>query len=270
MTTFESMRRKMVDEQIAARGVRDARVLEAMGSVPRESFLPAEFAEHAYADRPLPIGHGQTISQPYIVALMLEALDLGDEDRVLEVGTGSGYAAAIASRIAGQVYTVERHRSLAAGARCRFRELGYTNVEVRHGDGTTGWPEHARYDGIAVAAGGPQVPPALHEQIAPGGRLVMPVGTDPRRQHLVRETRVSEAGFRTQSLGTVRFVPLIGAAGWSEEQGTDRFREHGDRRLFAAANDVSPVPTRPAHCPMISTGKTSSLGARQRRSVQTW
>lgn len=200
----------MVRRQIARRGVSDARVLEAMATVPRERFVAPHLASRAYYDRPLPILEGQTVSQPYIVALMAEALELSASDRVLEVGAGCGYAAAVLARVAGAVFTVERHASLAREARDRLAELGYRNVRVRHGDGTEGWPEHAPYDAVAVAAGGPRVPPALRDQLRPGGRLVIPLG-DADGQRLVRERRGADGSFAQEELGRVRFVPLVGA-----------------------------------------------------------
>ncbi|MCO5296306.1 MAG: protein-L-isoaspartate(D-aspartate) O-methyltransferase [Fimbriimonadaceae bacterium] len=208
-------REAMVDRQIWARGIRGAALLRAFREVPREAFVPEEFAAEAYADAPLPIGEGQTISQPYIVALMIEALELHSGARVLEIGTGSGYAAAILSHLAAEVYTVERHGSLATDAAALFEELGYGNVHVLHGDGTLGWPEHAPFDAILVSAGGPEVPPApLLEQLAEGGRLVVPVGST-RTQELIRLRRCG-GRFSREPLGAVRFVPLIGAEGWPE------------------------------------------------------
>ena len=211
-------RREMVDRQIAGRGITDRAVQDAMRTVPREAFVPEAQAEFAYDDTPLPIEEEQTISQPYIVALMASALELSPHDRVLEVGAGSGYAAAVLSRIAAAVYAIERHAVLAELARRRLSELGYDNVEIRHGDGTMGWLEHAPYDGIAVAAGGPSVPETLRQQLAVGGRLVIPVGTTPRDQQLIRVTRTSERDYRHESLGAVRFVPLIGAQGWADAE----------------------------------------------------
>lgn len=208
-------RRTMVERQIANRGIRDIAVLEAMEMVPRERFMSEELAEFAYEDSPLPIEREQTISQPYIVALMTELLHLKRTDKVLEIGTGSGYAAAILGQVAAEVYTVERHGELVAVARKRFEELGYTNIHVLHGDGTLGWPEHAPYDGIVVAAGGPSVPQALLDQLAIGGRLVIPVGEDLRTQRLLRITRVSAEDFHREDLGGVRFVQLIGEQGWA-------------------------------------------------------
>ncbi|HEX6863238.1 MAG TPA: protein-L-isoaspartate(D-aspartate) O-methyltransferase, partial [Thermoanaerobaculia bacterium] len=210
---FESRRLEMVDTQIARRGVRDRWVLEALRSVPRERFVPERLAELAYEDTPLPIANEQTISQPYVVALMAEALELSPRDRVLEIGAGSGYAAAVLGRVAGEVWAVERHESLAREAAERLAALGYDNVHVVFGDGTLGWPEHAPYDAIGVAAGGPKVPQALLDQLAPGGRLVIPVGPDPRAQSLMRVRRTEE-GIVREDLGAVRFVPLIGEQGW--------------------------------------------------------
>jgi protein-L-isoaspartate(D-aspartate) O-methyltransferase len=204
----------MVDEQIAGRGVKDPAVLQAMRTVPRESFVGEHQACYAYEDRPLPIGEGQTISQPYIVARMCEALRVHPADRVLEIGTGSGYAAAVLSVLAAEVYTIERVESLARSARLRLSNLGYANVHVRHGDGSLGWPEHAAYDVIAVTASGPEVPRSLLSQLAIGGRLVMPVGAAPRWQTLVRVTRTGSDTYDHDTLEEVAFVPLIGVAGW--------------------------------------------------------
>ncbi len=216
MVTPTAAREEMVRAHLAARGIRDPAVLDAMRTVPREAFLPTELVEFAYEDAPLPIAQGQTISQPYIVALMAEALALQPGDRVLEIGTGSGYAAAVLGRIAREVYTVERHAELAATAAARLRDAGFHNVVVQHGDGTLGLPAHAPYDAIVVAAGGPSVPPALCEQLAIGGRLVVPVGEDRDLQELVRVTRRADGGFDRETLGGVRFVPLIGVQGWDE------------------------------------------------------
>jgi protein-L-isoaspartate(D-aspartate) O-methyltransferase len=224
MSDFRAARERMVRGQIAARGIRDRAVLEAMASVPREAFLPPQLTEFAYEDAPLPIAQGQTISQPYIVALMTAALELKPGDRVLEIGTGSGYAAAVLGRVAREVYTVERHGELAATAANRLRELGFDNVHVLHGDGTLGWAAHAPYDAIVVAAGGPQVPPALVKQLAVGGRLVIPIGEDRGLQALTRVTRQADGTLRREDLGDVRFVPLIGAQGWDETAWTGRAR----------------------------------------------
>lgn len=207
-------REAMVATQIAARGVVDPRVLDAMRRVPREAFLPAAQAEQAYADNPLPIEAGQTISQPYIVALMAEAAQIKPGDRVLEVGTGSGYAAAILAELAAEVYTIERHAELAEVAATRLADRPH--VQVLHGDGTLGWPEHAPFDAIVVAAGGPDAPRALLDQLAIGGRLVIPIGATVREQSLLRITRTSAKRYERDDLGAVRFVPLIGSQGWQE------------------------------------------------------
>jgi protein-L-isoaspartate(D-aspartate) O-methyltransferase len=213
---FVGMRETMVQTQIAARGVRDPRVLNAVRTVPREAFVPERLRPFAYEDGPLPIGEGQTISQPYIVAVMTEAAQPKPGDRALEIGTGSGYGAAVLARIAAEVYTVERLASLAESARRRFGELGYHNVHVLLGDGTLGWPEHAPYDAIVVTAGGPKVPPALLDQLAVGGRLVMPIGSQSRFQRLVRVVRRGADKYDHEELEEVAFVPLIGAEGWPE------------------------------------------------------
>lgn len=217
--SFPELRADMVKRHIAARGVRDELVLEAMGKVPREMFLPEELREFAYEDSPLPIAGEQTISQPYIVAFMAEALMLKGGEKVLEIGAGSGYAAAVLSEIAANVYTVERLGPLAKKAAVTLADLGYDNVHVLHGDGTKGWPEHAPYDAIVVAAGGPQVPKALKEQLKIGGRLVIPVGADQHSQELVRVIRVSKDEYRNEDIADVRFVPLIGEEGWATAKG---------------------------------------------------
>ena len=214
MTDYPEQRERMVRCQIAGRGVRSQKVLEAMRKVPRERFLPQGQGVWAYDDAPLPIGDGQTISQPFIVAYMTEALALEGGEKVLEIGTGSGYAAAVLAEIAADVFTIERIEALATMAGTVLDDLGYANVHVRHGDGTLGWPEQAPFDGIVVTAGGPDVPDTLQHQLKIGGRLVMPVGETTWYQELVRVTRVGEAEFRTEDLVPVRFVPLIGEEGW--------------------------------------------------------
>jgi protein-L-isoaspartate(D-aspartate) O-methyltransferase len=216
----DAERQRMVDRQIAARGIRDARVLAAMSRVPREKFLREGLAEFAYKDTPLPIESDQTISQPYIVAYMAEALGLKGGEKVLEIGTGSGYAAAVLAEMAGEVYTVERYENLASSAAERLERLGYRNAHVLHGDGTRGWPEHAPYDAIVVAAGGPEVPASLREQLAIGGRLVIPVGPSVRSQRLVRVTRRAPHDYDEEELIAVAFVPLVGEEGW--EEGAER------------------------------------------------
>ncbi len=209
-------RAAMVRRQIAGRGIAAGEVLDAVGRVPRERFVPEAMQEFAYEDSPLPIGHGQTISQPYIVALMVEHLNLKGGERVLEVGTGAGYAAAVLAEIAGEVVTIERHQALADLARRNLAEAGYTNVTVIHGDGTLGCAERAPFDGIVVAAGGPRVPESLRRQLSIGGRLVIPVGETLHLQTLMRITRTGEDTFEEEDLDAVRFVPLIGDAGWRD------------------------------------------------------
>ena len=213
-TRKEEARAVMIREDLLGRGIKDAAVLRAMREVPREAFIAPELAAHAYDDRPLPIDEEQTISQPYIVAYMTEALELTPSDRVLEIGTGSGYAAAVLSRIVTTVYSVERLAKLATNARERLAELGYSNIIVHEGDGTLGWPEHAPYDAIVVTAGAPKLPEPLLAQLAIGGRLVIPVGPTSFLQMLVRVRRLDENDYRSEELCPVRFVPLIGAAGW--------------------------------------------------------
>jgi protein-L-isoaspartate(D-aspartate) O-methyltransferase len=210
-------RERMVNVQLVGRGIRDSHVLDAMRQVPREAFVDRGYEEFAYEDGPLPIGEGQTISQPYIVALMIEAAELQPGDRVLEVGAGSGYAAAVMSRIAARVYAIERHTELGQTARRRIEKLGYDNVELRIDDGTRGWPEAAPFDAILVAASGPAVPQALKDQLAIDGRLIIPVGQQPFGQTLRKITRTSEMEYEEESLGGVAFVPLIGEHGWSED-----------------------------------------------------
>jgi protein-L-isoaspartate(D-aspartate) O-methyltransferase len=217
MPDLSRARTRMVDIQIARRGVRDRHVLDAMRRVPRDAFVEPGFEEFAYEDGPLPIGEGQTISQPYVVALMIEAAEVQPGERVLEVGAGSGYAAAVLSQIAGQVYAIERHATLAEGAERRLGKLGYDNVQLRVGDGTKGWPEAAPFDAILVSAGGPDVPQALKEQLAIGGRLVIPVGAEERQQKLLRITRTAADAYEEEDLGGVAFVPLIGEQGWAED-----------------------------------------------------
>ena len=199
----------MVRRDIKGRGISDTRVLAAMAAVPREAFVGPRQTRRAYADGPLPIGEGQTISQPYVVAWMAEAAEVAPGDRVLEVGTGSGYAAAVLGRLAKTVHTVERHAALAKDAARRLRELGCDNVSVRHGDGSEGWSEHAPYDAIVVAAASPEIPGALREQLHTGGRLVIPVGGRWSIQRLIRERRAESGEFTREELGAVRFVPLV-------------------------------------------------------------
>ena len=236
-TDFSRLRYEMVEKTIADRGVRSELVLNAIRSVPREAFLPEQLREFAYEDAPLPIEADQTISQPYIVAFMTEALGLEGGESVLEIGAGSGYAAAVLSRIAGEVYTVERIGQLAEKAASTLADLGYHNVHVLHGDGTKGWPEHAPYDGIIVAAGGPSVPESLKEQLKISGRLVIPVGRDPRVQELVRVTRISENEYKQEDLADVRFVPLIGEQGWAPTE-RERRPYRAERPFTPAAREI--------------------------------
>jgi protein-L-isoaspartate(D-aspartate) O-methyltransferase len=202
-------RRRMVEEQLAARGIEDARVLAAMGKVPRHALVPRDVRAQAYADSPLPIGEGQTISQPYIVAYMTEQLGLKGGERVLEVGTGSGYQAAILGELAAEVYTIEIVPALARRAAADLARLGYHNVVVREGDGYRGWPEKAPFDAILVTAAPPEVPAPLIDQLKPGGRLVLPVGEDFQELLLVSK---DGQGVRRQRLLPVRFVPMTGEA----------------------------------------------------------
>ena len=204
-------RRAMVDRQLRPRGISDPRVLQAMGAVPRHVFVPAALAASAYADTPLPIGLRQTISQPYIVAYMTEAAALGPGARVLEIGTGSGYQAAVLAEVAARVYTIEIVPELAAAARERLAALGYDNVEVRHGDGYRGWPEEAPFDAVVVTAAPDHVPPALVEQLAAGARLVIPVGPDGALQAMTIVTKEAD-GAATERTFPVRFVPMTGEA----------------------------------------------------------
>ena len=218
MTKSEQDRKRMVAEQIHARGVRDAQVLKAMGRVRREAFVPEQSRKLAYADRPLQIAEGQTISQPYIVAYMVEALALKGGEKVLEIGAGSGYAAAVLAEIASEVYTIERIGQLAEKAASHLIDEGYDNVHVLHSDGTRGWDEHAPFDAILVSAGAPEIPETLKSQLTTGGRMVVPVGSDYRAQELVRITRREKGQFDREDLADVRFVPLIGEEGWGEEE----------------------------------------------------
>jgi protein-L-isoaspartate(D-aspartate) O-methyltransferase len=207
--TEKARREAMVRDQIERRGVRDPRVLAAMRAVPRHAFVPSALRAEAYEDEPLPIGHGQTISQPYIVALMTELARLDAGAKVLEIGTGSGYQAAVLACVAREVYSIEILAPLAETAATRLRELGYSNVEVRAGDGYRGWPDEAPFDAILLTAAPTRIPPALLEQLAPGGRLVAPVGD--RDQDLVVVTR-TESGFVERVVLPVRFVPMTGEA----------------------------------------------------------
>lgn len=219
--SVDDLRHRMVERQLVRRGISDPLVLKAMRKVPRHLFVSQTMAQFAYEDTPLPIGSRQTISQPYIVALMTEALGLKGGERVLEIGTGSGYAAAVMAEIVAKVYTIERIEDLAAHARVTLNSLGYDNVEVICGDGSLGWLDAAPYDGIVVTAGGPEVPPALKTQLAVGGRLVIPVEAEDDFQELLRLTRSGGHTYGTVDLGDVRFVPLIGEQGWHSGRKND-------------------------------------------------
>jgi protein-L-isoaspartate(D-aspartate) O-methyltransferase len=209
---YSGLRSNMVKHQIAARGVKDPRVLEAMSRVPRHLFVPAGLAERAYEDSPLPIGEGQTISQPYMVAWMTELLEVGEEDRVLEIGTGSGYQAAILCELAAEVISIEKYPDLAREAGERLRSLGYGNITIQVRDGTLGWPQQAPYNGIMVTAGAPSVPQPLLEQLADGGRLVIPVG--PSGMQMLNLIRREGNAYKASEEGTCVFVPLVGKLGW--------------------------------------------------------
>jgi protein-L-isoaspartate(D-aspartate) O-methyltransferase len=219
MPDFAKARDNMVERQVAARGIVDRSLLEAMRVVPREAFVPEHLVEFAYQDSPLPIEADQTISQPYIVALMIEAAEVAPGDKVLEIGAGSGYAAAVMGRIAREVLAIERHGELARIAGERMARLGYDNVDVLEGDGTEGLPNEAPFDAILAAASGSHVPDVLLRQLAIGGRLVMPVGEPDSVQTLVKVTRISEDEYEEENFGPVRFVPLIGAHGWEDGSG---------------------------------------------------
>jgi protein-L-isoaspartate(D-aspartate) O-methyltransferase len=219
MGDFATARRRMVETQIRARGVSDPEVLRALGKVPRHLFVDEAFLDRAYGDGALPIGHGQTISQPYMVASMTEALRLEGTEKVLEIGTGSGYQTAVLAEIADRVFSVERIAALYRRARTLLDRLGYHRVVLLHGDGTLGWRDHAPYDAIVVTAGAPHVPTALRDQLVEGGRLVIPVG-DRREQMLMRITR-HEGGDQTELLGGCVFVNLIGSDGWPLEGSGD-------------------------------------------------
>jgi protein-L-isoaspartate(D-aspartate) O-methyltransferase len=216
MTDYAAEREAMVERQLRRRGISDPEILSAFRAVPREAFVSTEYAHLAYGDHPLPIEAGQTISQPYIVALMIEAAAINGRDKVLEVGSGSGYAAAVISRIASRVIGIERQHDLVAASRERLRRLGYNNVEIVEGDGTKGVPEKAPFDAILAAASGSHVPKTLVDQLAPGGRLVMPVGQPGWVQKLVKVTKQNDGLLQQSDLGDVRFVPLIGEEGWKD------------------------------------------------------
>ncbi len=215
MTDFSKIRSKMVEEQVVARGVKDRRVIKAMRKVPRHLFVEEALQSQAYGDRPLPIGDKQTISQPYMVALMTEALALTGREMVLEIGTGSGYQTAVLAECAAKVFSIERIRSLAIRARKLLLELRYSNVEVKFSDGTVGWVEESPFDAIMVTAGAPEIPQPLIDQLKVSGRMSIPVG-DSYAQDLIRITK-TEDGIKKEDFGGCRFVKLIGKHGWKAE-----------------------------------------------------
>ncbi len=210
---FTRRRELMISSQLIPRGITDVRVLEAMRRVPRHLFVSRALNDQAYGDFPLPIGEQQTISQPYIVAEMTQALQVDEDDRVLEIGTGSGYQAAVIAQIVSRVYTIERKHSLFLQSRALFDQLGYYNIVTRYSDGSTGWPEESPFDAIIVTAGAPEIPSALVNQLAPGGRLVAPVGGEVSQQ-LIKLVKDNNGRVRTIDLGGCRFVKLIGEQGW--------------------------------------------------------
>jgi protein-L-isoaspartate(D-aspartate) O-methyltransferase len=216
MSDFTTLRERMIDRHIAARGLDDPRLLEAFRAVPRENFISGDYADYAYQDSPLPIESGQTISQPYIVALTIDAAGIKPGDKVLEVGAGSGYAAAVIGQIASEVIAIERHHELVELAQKRMRQLGYYNVKVVEGDGTLGWPEGAPFDAIVAAASGSHVPQGWISQLKPGGSIVMPLGDPHAVQSLVKVTKAEDGNLHREDLGGVRFVPLIGKEGFRD------------------------------------------------------
>ena len=238
MVDLAAQREKMVAQQIAGRGIKGRRLLDAMREVPRHEFVSADLAQFAYDDSPLPIEADQTISQPYIVALMIEAAEVAPGDRVLEIGAGSGYAAAVMGRIASEVIAIERHGELAALAAARMERLGYDNVRVIEGDGSTGWPDEAPFEAILAAASGSHVPEVLMRQLSIGGTLVMPVGEPTAVQKLVRVRRLGEDDFEQEDLGAVRFVPLIGEQGWGEGGKATRKPSSVESRIAEAAQSL--------------------------------
>lgn len=220
MTDFTELRERMVERQIERRGLDDPALLAAFRAVPREAFVAADYIDAAYADSPLPIEDGQTISQPYIVALTIDAAEIGEQDKVLEIGAGSGYAAAVIGQIAAEVVAIERHRDLVQIATARMARLGFDNVRIIAGDGTRGCPGEAPFDAIVVAASGSHVPQVLLDQLKPGGRLVMPLGDPGAAQDLIKVTKRANGSIERENLGGVRFVPLIGAHGHADTSPT--------------------------------------------------
>jgi protein-L-isoaspartate(D-aspartate) O-methyltransferase len=216
MDQFATKRKEMVLQQLERRGIRDSRVLAAMAKVPRHLFVSTDQNWQSYRDGPLPIGHRQTISQPYIVALMCEALELTEKSRTLEIGSGSGYAAAVLAELSGHVTSIERIPELADLARQNLSTAGYPNIEIHCCDGSLGYPENAPYDAIVVASGAPTEPKAMKQQLTIEGCLIIPVGPSRTYQDLLKIKRISETEYRTENLGAVAFVPLVGAQGWPD------------------------------------------------------
>jgi len=216
MTDFAALRERMIERHIEGRGLDNPALIAAFRAVPREAFVSGDYAEGAYADSPLPIESGQTISQPYIVALTIDAAEIGPGDKVLEIGAGSGYAAAVIGQIARQVIAVERHHELVRIADERMRRMGYDNVVIVEGDGTLGCPEEAPFDAIVAAASGSHVPQVLLDQLKPGGRIVMPLGDPGAIQRLIKVTKHQDGTLEQANLGAVRFVPLVGTHGFTE------------------------------------------------------
>lgn len=216
---YAAARHRMIETQIRLRGLADERVLSAMYDVPRHEFAPPEARDRAYLDAPIPIGHGQTMSQPYTVAFMADALELTGDEKVLEIGTGSGYGAAVLAELAREVWTVERIPELADQARDALARVGYANVHVKLDDGTLGLAEEAPFDAICVTAGAKTLPDAYVEQLAPGGRIVIPIGDSPRSQTMRRFRKDEAGGMSEEFLGGFAFVPLVGKYGWDGEEG---------------------------------------------------
>jgi len=240
MTDFTALRERMIERHIEARGLDDPALIAAFRAVPREAFVSEGYAEAAYADSPLPIESGQTISQPYIVALTIDAAEIGPGDKVLEIGAGSGYAAAIIGRIADEVVAIERHGELARLARERMERLGYDNVHIIEGDGTRGCPAEAPFDAIVAAASGSHVPQVLLDQLKPGGRIVMPLGDPGAIQNLVKVTKREDGTLEQENLGGVRFVPLIGAHGFADE-GSDKLVKTVPEMIYEAAEPLPDI-----------------------------
>jgi protein-L-isoaspartate(D-aspartate) O-methyltransferase len=230
MADFATARDRMVAAQLKRRGIADVHVLAAMGQVPREEFVAFGYDEFAYEDSALPIAEGQSISQPFIVAAMIEAAAIAPGDKVLEIGAGSGYAAAVISRMGAQVFAIERHRCLSDAAAARFQALGYDNIRLMTGDGTRGWPAEAPFDAIIVSAGGPKAPSALKDQLRIGGTLMLPVGA-PSEQRLLRLVRTGKARWKEDDLGAVRFVRLIGEEGWGDAETAELQRPYAEAKL---------------------------------------